>query len=151
MCCWRSFHVYKYGLNRPSFNCFFSPSKPSSALCPSPSPISNIGLPTTTSHQITLETYIALIDLPSTSNFDPTPPKPTTSTITMTYNARRCETLQRLGIEQLPTLYSDRQNHKAEYVDANEMISPLGGNLPVRTMPVSVYPHDDLFQRYSPN
>ena len=69
----------------------------------------------------------------------------------MTYNARRCETLQRLGIEQLPTLYSDRQNHKTEYVHANEMISPFGGNLPVRTMPVSIYPHDDLFQTYSPN
>lgn len=55
----------------------------------------------------------------------------------MTYNARRCETLQRLGIEQLPTLYGDRTNHRANYSDANEMIAPLGGNLPVRTMPVS--------------
>jgi hypothetical protein len=64
----------------------------------------------------------------------------------MTYNARRCETLQRLGIEQLPTLYSDRMTHRTEYNDANEMISPLGGNLPVRTMPVSISPHDEVFQ-----
>jgi hypothetical protein len=69
----------------------------------------------------------------------------------MTYNARRCETLQRLGIEQLPTLYSDRMTHKAEFCDTNEMISPFGGNLPVRTAPVSSSPHDGLFQTYGPN
>ena len=65
----------------------------------------------------------------------------------MTYNARRCETLQRLGIEQLPALDSDRMSQRAEYGDANEMISPLGGNLPVRTMPVSCS-HDDFSKTF---
>jgi len=55
----------------------------------------------------------------------------------MTYNARRCETLQRLGIEQLPTLYSEQNAHRAKYAESNEMITPLGGILPVRTRPVS--------------
>lgn len=80
------------------------------------------------------------------TRFDSTPSKPAASTHTMAYNARRFETLQRLGIEQLPTLYSDRINHKSEYSDAKEMIYPLRGNLPVRTMPVSNSSHDGPFR-----
>jgi len=67
----------------------------------------------------------------------------------MTYNARRCETLQRLGIEQLPTLYGEHVAYRTNYGDANEMVIPLAGNLPVRTMPVSNSPRYKVLQMHN--
>jgi hypothetical protein len=60
----------------------------------------------------------------------------------MSYSKSRYQTLCRLGVEQLPSLCSDRD---FDDIDASskgkhayhESISPLAGNLPLRTMPVS--------------
>lgn len=58
------------------------------------------------------------------------------------YSKSRYQTLCRLGVEQLPSLCADRDfddmgpssKGKRAYYERN---SPLAGNLPVRSMPVS--------------
>jgi len=145
MSCLQRFLVYKYTLESPIF--LLLPHFILTIQRFDFSVKSNVKhrLPTTTptSHSID---PLPLSNSLRPSLFASTRLKLTTSTITMTYNARRCQTLQRLGIEQLPTLYSDRINHKSEYSDAKEMIYPLRGNLPVRTMPVSNSSHDGPFR-----
>jgi len=58
------------------------------------------------------------------------------------YSASRCQTLRRLGVEQLPSLCAERDYHdtgssskmkRVEYDD----VSPLAGDLPLRSVPVS--------------
>lgn len=62
---------------------------------------------------------------------------------TMAYNERRYQTLCRLGVEQLPSLCSERSyddmgpSLKKCKRDYNDIVAPIGGDLPVRSMPVS--------------
>lgn len=54
----------------------------------------------------------------------------------MTYNTRRLDTLCRLGIEQLPSFSID-EPHRPAAEQLDNISSPLHGDLPLRTMPVS--------------
>lgn len=51
----------------------------------------------------------------------------------MSYNMHRCETLRRLGIEQLPAMLNT-----PEWDEPRQPMDPFSRNLPVRTMPVRI-------------
>jgi hypothetical protein len=58
------------------------------------------------------------------------------------YSPSRYQTLCRLGVEELPSLVAE---HEYDYISPSskgrcayyDIVSPLGGDLPLRSMPVS--------------
>lgn len=58
-------------------------------------------------------------------------------THTMTYTAKRYETLKRLGIEQLPPLHACSSNESDTSDNTFAIINPLTSTMPIRERPVS--------------